>query len=177
VVGKGKPNRLYYGDCLTILREMGKHTADLIYLDPPFKSNREYNAIYTDETGRPLPDQVEAFNDTWTLDEARERAIRHMPILLREAGVDDVVADFLEGVDKRTPGDEQAATGLPVIHGGTARLYAGDPQAHRLDLSALRSRGQPLHQGYDGRHFRTHQLPQRNYMATPRKPQYGQRLR
>ena len=87
-------NRLYYGDCLTIMQDMAKWSVDLIYLDPPFNSNREYNAIYKDETGRALPDQVEAFNDTWTLDEERERAIRHMPVLLREAGIDDSVADF-----------------------------------------------------------------------------------
>ena len=73
---------------------MPKWSVDLIYLDPPFNSNREYNAIYKDETGRPLPDQIEAFNDTWTLDAERERAIRHMPILLREAGIEDSVADF-----------------------------------------------------------------------------------
>ena len=87
-------NRLYYGDCLTIMQDMAKWSVDLIYLDPPFNSNREYNAIYKDETGRPLPDQIEAFNDTWTLDEERERALRHMPILLRETGIDDDVADF-----------------------------------------------------------------------------------
>ena len=87
-------NRLYYGDCLTIMRDMPKYSVDLIYLDPPFNSNREYNAIYKDETGRPLPDQVEAFNDTWLLDDERERVIKHMPILVREAGIDDGVAAF-----------------------------------------------------------------------------------
>ncbi len=46
------PNKLFYGDCLTIFQEMRKHSVDLIYLDPPFNSNREYNAIYKDETGR-----------------------------------------------------------------------------------------------------------------------------
>ena len=55
------PNQLFYGDCSTIFQEMRKHSVDLIYLDPPFNSNREYNAIYKDETGRPLPDQIEAF--------------------------------------------------------------------------------------------------------------------
>ena len=88
-------NRLYYGDCLTIMRDhMGVESVDLIYLDPPFNSNREYNAIYKDETGRPLPDQIEAFNDLWELDEDRERAIRALPILMREQGVDDAVAEF-----------------------------------------------------------------------------------
>ena len=87
-------NQLYYGDCLTIMQNMAKWSVDLIYLDPPFNSNREYNAIYRDETGRPLPDQIEAFNDTWTLDEEREWALQHMPILLRETGIDDEVANF-----------------------------------------------------------------------------------
>ena len=87
-------NRLYYGDNLTIMSEMPSHAVDLIYLDPPFNSNREYNAIYKDETGRPLPDQVEAFCDMWELDDERERAIRTMPVLMRENGIDDDTAEF-----------------------------------------------------------------------------------
>jgi len=88
-------NRLYYGDCLSIMRdEMNLSSIDLIYLDPPFSSNRNYNAIYKDETGRMLPDQVEAFCDTWELDTERERAIREMPVLMREVGIDDEIAEF-----------------------------------------------------------------------------------
>ena len=69
-------------------------SVDLIYLDPPFNSQRQYNSIYKDETGRPLPDQIEAFCDTWTLDAERERAIRTMPVLMRESGIDDATAEF-----------------------------------------------------------------------------------
>lgn len=88
-------NRLYYGDCLTIIREhLRKDSVDLIYLDPPFNSSQAYNAIYKTATGKPLPDQIEAFCDTWTLDEQRERAIQTMPILMREAGIDDQVTEF-----------------------------------------------------------------------------------
>ena len=87
-------NKLYYGDCLTIMNEWPSHYVDLIYLDPPFNSNRHYNAIYKDETGRPLPDQVEAFCDMWELDAERERVIRTMPVLMREAGIDDSIAEF-----------------------------------------------------------------------------------
>ena len=87
-------NRLYYGDCYTIMAEWPSNYVDLIYLDPPFNSNRQYNAIYKDETGRPLPDQIEAFCDMWELDAERERAIRAMPVLMREAGIDDEVAEF-----------------------------------------------------------------------------------
>ena len=88
-------NRLYYGDCLTIMQGMKHESVDLIYLDPPFSSNRDYNAIYKDITGRLLPDQIEAFCDTWTLDEERERAIRDLPLLLRQEGIDHETAEFL----------------------------------------------------------------------------------
>ena len=54
-------NGLLYGDCMTFLREWKWDLVDLIYLDPPFNSNRSYNAIYKDATGRPLPAQIEAF--------------------------------------------------------------------------------------------------------------------
>ena len=87
-------NRLYYGDCLTIMQDWPLQSVDLIYLDPPFNSNRQYNSIYQDETGRPLPDQIEAFCDMWELDEERERAIRTMPVLMRESGLDDSVAEL-----------------------------------------------------------------------------------
>ncbi len=87
-------NRLYYGDCLTIMQDWPLQSVDLIYLDPPFNSNRQYNSIYKDETGRPLPDQIEAFCDMWELDAERERAIRTMPVLMRESGLDDSVAEL-----------------------------------------------------------------------------------
>ena len=87
-------NRLYYGDCFTIMQEWPNACVDLIYLDPPFNSNRQYNNIYRDETGRPLPDQIEAFCDMWELDAERERAIRTMPVLMRENGIDDMAVEL-----------------------------------------------------------------------------------
>ena len=87
-------NKLYYGDCLTIMSELPGGSIDLIYLDPPFNSNRQYTAIYKDETGRPLPDQIEAFCDMWELDTERERVIQTMPVLMRESGIDDEAANL-----------------------------------------------------------------------------------
>ncbi len=89
-------NELYYGDCLTIMQDLAPASVDLIYLDPPFNSKRDYNAIYKDGTGRPLPDLIENFEDVWTLDNQRERAIRQMPIQMRAAGLDDAAAEFLK---------------------------------------------------------------------------------
>ena len=88
-------NRLLYGDCLTFLREWKWDLVDLIYLDPPFNSNRSYNAIYKDATGRPLPAQIEAFCDMWQLDGQSERALQNLPKLANQHGVSQVVVDIL----------------------------------------------------------------------------------
>ncbi len=86
-------NSLYYGDCLQVMQDyIAPNTIDLIYLDPPFNSNRNYNAIYKDSTGMVLPEQIEAFCDIWELNEDRERAILKIPIIMRQAGLDDSLA-------------------------------------------------------------------------------------
>jgi DNA modification methylase len=61
-----KTNVLYYGDNLDILRRyIPDESVDLIYLDPPFNSNRDYNVIFKDESGRKSDAQLVAFEDTW----------------------------------------------------------------------------------------------------------------
>jgi DNA modification methylase len=55
-------NELYYGDNLEIIRNHIKdESVDLIYLDPPFNSNRDYNVIYDNALA-----QTKAFGDTWS---------------------------------------------------------------------------------------------------------------
>ncbi|MDR2356521.1 MAG: site-specific DNA-methyltransferase, partial [Oscillospiraceae bacterium] len=52
--------KLYFGDNLEILRGSVKdNSVDLIYLDPPFNSQRVYNAYVGSDA------QVKAFDDTW----------------------------------------------------------------------------------------------------------------
>lgn len=59
-------NTLFYGDNLPILREyVPDESADLIYLDPPFNSNRDYNVLFKDESGDDSEAQIVAFTDTW----------------------------------------------------------------------------------------------------------------
>jgi site-specific DNA-methyltransferase (adenine-specific) len=41
---------------------------DLVYLDPPINSNRDYNVIFRDESGKTGDAQLLAFEDTCTLD-------------------------------------------------------------------------------------------------------------
>jgi site-specific DNA-methyltransferase (adenine-specific) len=59
-------NTLFYGDNLPILRDhLSDESVDLIYLDPPFNSNRNYNVLFKDESGQDSESQITAFEDTW----------------------------------------------------------------------------------------------------------------
>ena len=59
-------NRLYYGDNLHILREyIADESVDLIYLDPPFNSNANYNVLFRETGGQQSAAQITAFEDTW----------------------------------------------------------------------------------------------------------------
>ncbi len=87
-------NKLYYGDNLEIMRNMPAECVDLIYLDPPFNSKRNYNLMYKTMTGKPVSEQVEAFCDTWEMDADKERRAKEMPVLMRKYGVDDYYVEF-----------------------------------------------------------------------------------
>lgn len=58
-------NTLYLGDCLNVLRDnVPDESVDLIYIDPPFNSKRDYNIFFDDKE---IQTQRIAFEDTWTL--------------------------------------------------------------------------------------------------------------
>ena len=62
-------NKLYFGDNLTIMREMEDGFVDLIATDPPFNSGRNYNAFFTDSQA-----QKDAFEDIWQWDTKAQKA-------------------------------------------------------------------------------------------------------
>jgi len=59
----GTNQTLWTGDNLDVMRGMNSESVDLIYLDPPFNSNRDYAAPIGSEAAGA------AFKDTWTLDD------------------------------------------------------------------------------------------------------------
>lgn len=62
---------LYYGDNLDILRRHIKdESIDLVYLDPPFNSNADYNVLFAAQDGTRSAAQIKVFEDTWRWDEA-----------------------------------------------------------------------------------------------------------
>ncbi len=77
-----KTNVLYYGDNLFWLRDHDQFPnefVDLIYLDPPFNSNADYNVIFNEPGGDQSQAQISAFDDTWHWDrEASAEALRDL---------------------------------------------------------------------------------------------------
>jgi len=71
---KPLPNRLFYGDNLDVLRRhVADESVDLIYLDPPFNSNANYNVLFAAKDGHQAAAQIQAFEDTWRWDESAAR--------------------------------------------------------------------------------------------------------
>jgi site-specific DNA-methyltransferase (adenine-specific) len=63
----------FYGDNLALMREyIPDESVDLVYLDPPFNSNRNYNVLFKDQSGKEAEVQIEAFEDTWHWSRAPE---------------------------------------------------------------------------------------------------------
>ena len=71
-----QPNSLYFGDNLKVLSErlpdgtyvFPSESVDLVYLDPPFNSNRDYNLIFKETSGQGADARIRAFEDTWHWD-------------------------------------------------------------------------------------------------------------
>ena len=74
-------NALFYGDNLHVLRDHShfpNEFVDLIYLDPPFNSKRDYNLLFKYPNGHMSEAQIEAFEDTWHWNEQVEREFEEL---------------------------------------------------------------------------------------------------
>lgn len=114
-------NLLYYGDNLEILpKHVGNQSIDLVYLDPPFNSNRSYNVLFKTKSGREAQAQIEAFNDTWTW--SQETSDQYDALVGGAAPIK--VADAIEGM-RRVLGDNDVLAYLVMM---TPRLI----ELHRV---------------------------------------------
>ena len=90
-------NTLYYGDNLDILRQhVGDESVDLVYLDPPFNSNANYNVLFKERSGEESPAQIKAFTDTWEWTQESERTFEQEIVLNPETppNVKDMITAF-----------------------------------------------------------------------------------
>ena len=77
-----KENFLYYGDNLDILRRyIEDESVDLVYLDPPFKSQQDYNVLFAERNGEQAAAQIKAFEDTWRWDRSAAEAYESVVLL------------------------------------------------------------------------------------------------
>src|SRR5438270_10682440 len=72
-------NTLYYGDNLDILRRyIDDESVDLVYLDPPFNSNADYNVLFREKSGAASYAQIKAFTDTWQWNDRAEETFNEL---------------------------------------------------------------------------------------------------
>lgn len=89
-------NRLFYGDNLPVLREhIATSSVDLVYLDPPFNSNRSYSVIFGEHVQRNADAnaQIQAFDDTWHWTPEADRLFRDI-LLDSPTAVGDAMQAF-----------------------------------------------------------------------------------
>ena len=87
-------NTLYYGDNLDILREhVPDEAVDLIYLDPPFNSNRSYNVLFKETDGSAADSQITAFDDTWHWGQSAEATLCEI-----EQTADPHIVDMIQSI-------------------------------------------------------------------------------
>ncbi|HUZ95864.1 MAG TPA: DNA methyltransferase, partial [Edaphobacter sp.] len=86
-------NTLYYGDNLEVLRlHVKDESVDLVYLDPPFKSNQDYNVLFAEKDGTGAASQFKAFEDTWEWNQAA--AGQYQEVVEAGGRVSDVMQAF-----------------------------------------------------------------------------------
>ncbi len=104
-------NILYRADCKEALQKLIDKgvKVDLVYLDPPFNSNRVYNMIYK---GKGKTAQQKAFSDMWSYTSQTKQMLRHFKENLEmQGGVSDILKNFLriwiESVERMASKDKK----------------------------------------------------------------------
>ena len=129
--------QLYFGDCLDVLKNLYKKypkgLINLVYIDPPFNSKRDYSVIFEDIEMVDVKAQKQAFADTWTnvsyLDSLNE---------LLDIGEKDLY-DFLRFVSKSSVSSAAYLTTMAI-----ELFYSQTDERYRQFLFALRSYNEPL---------------------------------
>jgi DNA modification methylase len=100
-------NALYFGDNLNVLSERLQdgtyrfpgESVDLVYLDPPFNSQRDYSLIFKETSGDRAEAQIKAFDDTWHWGPAARDAFHDVTVTgVNDGRIPDGVARMLEAL-------------------------------------------------------------------------------
>jgi hypothetical protein len=131
-------NRLLFGDNLKWLRDpkiFPDASVDLIYLDPPFNSNADYNVLFREASGAASQAQFHAFTDTWNWADAAPTYAEFVDDCPNTAVVEmmDALHDLLETAIVGVRG--QGKAGLVLIVDGLDKIafreLEGGSNTHR----------------------------------------------
>jgi DNA modification methylase len=144
-------NTLFYGDNLEILRDyIPDESVDLIYLDPPFNSSRNYNVLFKDESGKDSEAQITAFEDTWHWNSAAEESYNQ---LVTDSRLSEMIGAMITLTGKSQVGAYlvMMATRLLELHRvlkptGSLYLHCDPTASHYLKII--------LDAIFDPRHYR-----------------------
>jgi hypothetical protein len=162
-------NRLYFGDNLEWLRdrrEFPDASVDLVYLDPPFNSNADYNVLFRELSGAVSQAQFHAFTDTWSWADAAETYHAFIDNCPNVAVVE--LMEALHSFLKHSPMMAYLAMMAPP------RRTPSRPQTNRQPLSALRSDGESLPEAGSRLCFRRTQFRKRNFLEEKRSSFFHQ---
>lgn len=104
-------NHLYFGDCLEVLKELSSHQPpfiDLIYIDPPFNSKRNYNVLFESIDMKDANAQKQAFADTWS-------NVSYIVELGNIANLNKDLFDFLSMLEKSKSVNDSAVAYLTTM--------------------------------------------------------------
>lgn len=71
-------NTLWHGDNIDVLRYLPAESIDVVYLDPPFKKDQNFNMFHRERDGSRSAAQQQAFSDTWQWDAKAAKALRQL---------------------------------------------------------------------------------------------------
>lgn len=72
-------NTLFFGDNLDFLRDkIPSNFVDLVYLDPPFNSQADYNILFKESSGKESAAQIQSFKDFWVWNPDADKSYDHL---------------------------------------------------------------------------------------------------
>src|SRR5207249_5552718 len=133
-------NRLYFGDNLKWLsdrKEFPEASVDLVYLDPPFNSNADYNVLFREPSGQVSQAPIPCLHRYMELGRCR----RHLPRVHRQ--LPERRRRRADGSAPQLP-ETFTDDGLSRHDGSTPRRTSSRPQTDGKPLPPLRSDGESL---------------------------------
>lgn len=91
---------LHVGDNLEVMRGMEAESIDLVYLDPPFNSNRNYKIVFRGPAEFKPDAYLPAFEDVWIWDDVSEDILEEALTENRGQAIADTLAGLLKVVGR-----------------------------------------------------------------------------